>query len=235
MKSSIRIADCMAMEMFRPSLTLAIEPDGEFTLHSVTITPNSCYSAGPARPGIPPTVRLLPEVFSVLLPIKVRRGPCLMVLTPVRHRLRNLRLGDQVGKTTVTAFVMNGEQILGSASIPVLSTHECGKNPLPLDTSDWFAWVNRMPPGPVSFHVTGVAVLPSPGYEARLEMASPQGINPADLILDLVITARPGTWPQVVTPVAVRYDIPKYQGLYKTVLIRLPDGEAVQLDVEEVF
>ncbi len=223
------------MEMFKPNLLLATEPDGEFTLDSVTITPNSCYSAGRAEPGVPANVRLLPEVFSVLLPVRVRQGPCLMVLTPVRHRLRNLRLGAQAGKTTVTAFVVSGMQVLGSASIPVVSTQECPKNPLPLDTSDWYAWVSRMPPGPASFHVTGTVTLPSPGYEARLEYASPQGINPAELILDLRITARPGRWPQVVTNVAVRYDVPDYAAAYEGVLIRLPNGEAIHLEVEEVF
>lgn len=222
------------MEMFTPNLMLATEPDGEFTLHSVTITPNSCYSAGRAEPGVPPTVRLLPEVFSVILPVRVRRGPCLMVLTPVQHRLRNLRLGAQHGKTMVTAFVMSGMQVLGSASIPVVSTQECPKDPLPLDTSEWFAWVSRMPPGPPSFHVTGTVVLPSPGYEARLEYATPQGINPAELILDLRITKLPGVWPQVVTTATVRYDVPSYQGAYQTVLVRMPNGEAIQLDVEEV-
>lgn len=223
------------MEMFQPNLSLAIEPDGEFTLQSVTITPSSCYSAGRAEPGVPPSVRLLPEVFSVLLPVRVRQGPCLMVLTPVRHRLRNLRLGAKAGKTTVTAFLMNGMQVLGSASIPVISTHECSKDPMVLDTSEWAAWVNRMPPGPASFHVTGTVTLPSPGYEARLEYASPQGINPAGLILDLRVAKRPGLWPQRVTNVTVRYDVADYQGRYDSVLIRLPDGEAIQLEVEEVF
>lgn len=223
------------MEIFQPNLLLATEPDGELTLHSVTITPNSCYSAGRARPGVPANVRLLPEVFSVLLPVRVRQGPCLMVLTPVRHRLHNLRLGAKHGKTMITAFLVHGESVLGSASIPVVSMHECPKDPLPLDTSDWYAWINRMPPGPASFHVTGTVTLPSPGYEAKLEYASPQGINPAQLILDLRVTKRPGIWPQVVTNVTVRYDVADYQGVYQTVLIRLPDGEAIQIEVEEVF
>lgn len=220
--------------MFQPNLLLATEPDGEFTLHSVTIAPNSGYSAGRAVLGVPATVRLVPEVLSVLLPVRVRRGPCLEVLTPVRHRLRNLRLGPQHGKTMVTAFLVSGEQVLGSASLPVVSTQGCAKDPLVLDTSEWFAWVDRMPPGPASFHVTGTVTLPSPGFEARLEVASPQGINPADLILELRVTRRPGVWPQVVTNASVRYDLASHPG-YQSVLVRLPDGEAIQIEVEEVF
>ena len=223
------------MEMFTPSLTLTVEPDGEYTLYAVTLAPNSCYSAGPARPGIPPTVRLVPEVFSVLLPVKVRSGPCLQVIRPLRHRLRNLKLGDQHGKTTVTAFAMQGDQVLGSASIPVTSTHECPQSSLPLDTEDFYAWVNRMPPGPPSFHVTGTVVLPTPGYDVKLVPATPQGINPRDFIMDLQITERPGKWPQVVTPMTVRYDVQDYKGQYASVLVRLPNGEAIQLEVEEAF
>ncbi len=223
------------MEMFRPNLLLATEPDGEFTLHSVTLAPDSSYSPGRAVPGVPASVRLVPEVFSVLLPVHVRRGPSLCVLTPLRHRLHDLRLGAKHGKTMVTAFVMNGLHVLGSATLPVLSAHGCPKHPLPLDTSDWYAWINRMPPGPPSFHVTGTATFPTPGYEAHLEVASPQGINPADLILDLRVSARPGIWPQVVTDVTVRYDVPDYRGSYETVLVRLPEGEGIQLDVEIAY
>jgi hypothetical protein len=83
--------------------------------------------------------------------------------------------------------------------------------------------------------VTGTVVLPTPGYDVQLVPASPQGINPRDFIMDLKITARPGVWPQVVTSMSVRYDVPKYQGQYESVLVRLPNGEAIQLEVEETF
>jgi hypothetical protein len=158
----------------------------------------------------------------------------LPVLTPLRHRLRNLKLGPQYAKTTVLAFAMIGERIVGSASLPVGSVHGAPKDPVPIDTSDWYAWLNRMPPGKPSFHVTGVVSLPSPGYDARLVAASPQGSNPTDLILDLQVTPRPGVWPQVITPVSVRYDQVPAGVTYRSVLVREPDGDAVQIDVDEV-
>lgn len=221
------------METFGPRLTLSLEPDGEYTLDAVTIAPNSCYSAGRVVRQPPPTVRLVPEVFAIQLHLRTRRGPCLMALRPVRHRAKNLNLQ---GKTTVMAFVMIDDRVLGSASIPVPSAcTQTPKNPATVDTSDWYAWVNKMPPGPASMHVTGVVQLPTPGFDVSLIPASPQGINPADLILDLVIKARDGFWPEVITPASVRYDIAKYSGAYKTVLIREPDGDAVQLDLEDVY
>lgn len=223
------------MEIFQPSLQLMVEPDGEYTLHAITITPNSGYSAGRARPGAPPGVRLTPETFPVMLEIRARGGRAQQVLTPVRHHLRNLELGPKHGKTSVLAFAMTGERVVGSASIAVGSIHECPKDPIAIDTSDWYAWLNKMPPGPASFHVTGVVHLPSPGHDARLVPASPQGINPSELILDLQVTRRPGIWPQVITPVSVRYDQSPAEVLYEGVLVREPDGDAVHFDVDIVL
>jgi hypothetical protein len=101
-----------------------------------------------------------------------------------------------------------------------------------ISTADWHAWVNRMPPGPATFHVTGTVNLPTPGYDVKLVVASPQGINPKDLILDLVVTPKPGTWPQVVTAVSVRFE--KATDMYTSALIREPDGDGTQVKVEEV-
>jgi hypothetical protein len=222
------------VEIFQPNLQLAVEPDGEYTLNAVTITPNSGYSAGRAHPGVPRNVRITAETFPVLLEIRERHGRVLQVLTPVRHHLRNLALGPKVGKTHVLAFAMLGDRIVGSASIPVGPAHEWPRHPVTVDSHDWHAWLNRMPPGPPSFHVTGVVVLPTPGFEVRLEPASPQGINPADLILDLKVTPLPGIWPQRVTSMSVRYDQSPSSVAYHSALIREPDGDTIQIPVEEV-
>lgn len=222
------------MEIFQPRLQLIAEPDGEFTLHAVTITPNSAYSSGRAHPGAPPNVRLTSEVFPVMLEIRERRGPALQVLTPIRHHLRNLKLGPKYGKTSVLAFAMLGDRIVGSASIPVGPSHHCSKNPVTVDTSDWYAWLNKMPPGRPSLHVTGIVQLPTPGYDAMLVEAQPQGTNPTELILDLKVTPRPGIWPQVVTPVSVRYDESPAGTMYQGVLVREPDGDAMHIEVDIV-
>ena len=222
-------------QIFQPHIQLELEPDGELTLHAVTLCPNSGYSAGRAHRGVPPTVRLTAETFSVLLNLHVRRGPALQMLTPVRHYLRNLKLGGEHGKTTLTVFAMLRGDVVGSASIPIHPAHECPKkDPVTVGTTDWYAWTNRMPGGPGSFHVSGVVHLPTPGYAAHLERATPQGINPRELILDLKVTPRPGIWPQVITPASLRLDEETPAVDYTGVLIREPDGDAVHLDVETV-
>src|SRR5262245_17973177 len=111
-------------EIFQPDLQLVREPDGEYTLNAVTICPNSGYSAGRARPGVPPEVRIIAETFSVILQLHVRRGPALQVLTPVHHHLRNLKRGDKYGKTMVTAWTMLRGHVVGSASIPVRPVYD---------------------------------------------------------------------------------------------------------------
>lgn len=225
------------LEIFQPQLRLLGEPDGEYTLQALTLAPNSLYSAGQAELGVPPTVRLTAEVASVLLHIRTRKGFGIAMVRPLRHRLPNLQLGPARGKTSVMAFAMIDDRTVGSSSIIV---DACGVTPNPnpsisVDTSDWHAWVNAMPPGPASFHVTGVAYAPTPGYEVSLSPATPQGINPKDLILDLNLRARPGVWPQVITPMSVRYDVENYAGNYESVLVREPDGDAVQMPVETAF
>jgi hypothetical protein len=223
------------MQVFQPTLVLSVEPDGQYTLDAVTIAPTSGYSAGRARPGAPPNIRITEEAYPVLLKIHARGGKALQVLTSVRHHLRNLKLGSRHGKTTLLAFAMVNDQIVGSESIVVGPGPECpSKEPVVVDTGDWYSWLNKMPPGPASFHVSGVVYLPTPGYDVRLVPAVPQGTNPAELILDLEVTPRTGFWPQVVTPVNVRYDQRPAGVDYKGVLVREPDGDAVHFDVEEV-
>lgn len=224
------------IKLFEPQLLLAREPDGEYTLHATTITPNRSYSAGRVELAPPPMVRLLPEVFPVLLHLNVRRGRSPQVLTPVCHRVHDLKLGAEHGKTSVLAFVMIKGAVAGSASLAV---NDPGTNvnptPKPVDTADWYAWHNRMPPGPSSFHVTGTVIVSNPGVAARLVKAAPQGFNPAELILDLVLEQRPGFWPSVVTPVSVRYDESPAGLAYTGVLIRVDGADGIHLEVDDVF
>lgn len=74
---------------------------------------------------------------------------------------------------------------------------------------------------------------PTPGYEASLKPAEPQGINPRDLILDLTVTAKPGIWPDHVAEIPVSYVKSPYAREYDTVLVRLPDGHGIPLKIEE--
>jgi hypothetical protein len=56
-----------------------------------------------------------------------------------------------------------------------------------LETRNWFAWENNMPPGPVRLQATGEVKTPSAHQVPRLARAVPQGINPRILILNLTV------------------------------------------------
>lgn len=74
---------------------------------------------------------------------------------------------------------------------------------------DWYAWHDHMP-GPGStptLHVTGTCTFNTTGYSAELKKHEPQGINPKDLLLDLVVhEPSGGIAGQAFTDVPVRYD-----------------------------
>ncbi len=228
------------MENFEPSLALIKKTDGEYTLHSVTPTPNSCFQAGRAEFGVPSNVIIIPEAVGVLLHIRNNGGPiCLPVITPVKHQLGDIKLGGDSGKSSVIAFAVLGGRVVGSSSISVndaskIVVADDTTTTCPIDSSQWSAWVDLQPPGPKSLHVQGIVCAPTPGHQATLEVASPQGINPRELILDVRLTPLPGLWPQVVTPIPAVYEDPKYKGDHETVLVRLPDGAAFQLEIQEI-
>jgi hypothetical protein len=75
-----------------------------------------------------------------------------------------------------------------------------------IQSRDWHAWLNTMPPGPHELHVAGDVLVGNPGIKAVLTMKEPQGINPAILMLDLHLVQEPGMWPQVLTWVPAKYN-----------------------------
>lgn len=75
-----------------------------------------------------------------------------------------------------------------------------------IESRDWYAWLNIMPPPPDDFHVTGEVYVPNPGVEAFLAPRVPQGINPAILQLDIHLYQKPGMWTQQFVWKTVRYD-----------------------------
>lgn len=68
-----------------------------------------------------------------------------------------------------------------------------------IQSKNWHAWLNTMPPGPEIIHIVGEVLVGNPGIEPVLTVREPQGINPAILMLDLHLVQKPGMWPQVMT------------------------------------
>jgi hypothetical protein len=73
-----------------------------------------------------------------------------------------------------------------------------------LETKNWSAWVDLMPPGPNKLHVEGDVRVGTPISQAVLTPKVPQGITPTILLLDLQV--RPHAGPDVMTWVKARFE-----------------------------
>jgi hypothetical protein len=102
-----------------------------------------------------------------------------------------------------------------------------GSQETEITTSNWNAWVDRQPPGPAAFHLTGIVELPHAGFEVSLAPSEPQGFNPAILMMELTVTELDGLHTQAIEGRGVRYDISPYEGnLYREVSI-MHQGEMI--------
>src|SRR5438270_8314924 len=94
----------------------------------------------------------------------------------------------------------------------------------------WIAIHDYMPPGSGLLTVRGACTFPTPGYKVVLKKAVPQGVNPAVLLLNKVVTPPTGNEPQVETTITAEYyEVTKEH--YAQVEIS-PDG--LKIEVEEV-
>jgi hypothetical protein len=94
------------------------------------------------------------------------------------------------------------------------------------ECSEWEAWHDHMPGGPATLIVSGVCKVPDDRYKVVLRRREPQGINPKDLLLELIVTEeRSGTELVEETALEVRYE-EQTDFEYDTVTI-LPDGAVI--------
>lgn len=75
-----------------------------------------------------------------------------------------------------------------------------------MDTKEWYAWLNLMPPKPDDLHVTGQVFVGNPGVLAYLNVRGEKGMDSNILLLDLHLVQQPGMWTQNMTWVTARYD-----------------------------
>ncbi len=75
----------------------------------------------------------------------------------------------------------------------------------PTHCRGWEAIHDLEPPGPGRLRVTGRCTVSSPGHRVELWRKEPQGINPADLLLERIVHEPKGPVAQVLTEVDVEY------------------------------
>jgi hypothetical protein len=71
-----------------------------------------------------------------------------------------------------------------------------------IELKDFRAYVDVQTPEP-KLVVKGTIVVPSGGYQVKLQPASPQGIDPRILLLDLKVISHGGNYSQAYRPLAV--------------------------------
>ena len=96
------------------------------------------------------------------------------------------------------------------------------------ECSNWSAWHGSRPPAPPVLTVAGECEFPTAGYSVELRRHEPQGINPRDLLLDLVVHEPTGPVAQVITTVESRYE-EETDFEYESVTI-LPDGPSIPVE-----
>ena len=102
-----------------------------------------------------------------------------------------------------------------------------------LNTRNWNAFCNKMPPKPDNFYVIGEVETSSGNKVPVLKPSVPQGINPSILMLDLTIedTGLPG--PQVIDYREARYDRGSCDGITEVVI--MCEGEPIaSMSVQDI-
>ena len=91
------------------------------------------------------------------------------------------------------------------------------------------AVLTRELPGPGVLRVEGECTLPSTGYEIALVRQVPQGFDPQDLLLQLVVTPPTGVVAPVLTTYQVVYE--EVTDVYFRTVTILPDGPSVEVQI----
>jgi hypothetical protein len=108
---------------------------------------------------------------------------------------------------TPYSVTLDLDGLVGTRGIEVVGANrsEIIDVPEPSACSDWVAFHDHQPPGPATLRVTGTCRFGRAGYVVALRRAEPQGVNPADLILELTID-EPELGADVLTEVEARYE-----------------------------
>jgi hypothetical protein len=113
-------------------------------------------------------------------------------------------------------------------AVVLVAQGETGSLIKPEDSSDWYAWVNTMPPRPHTLHVMGNVIVPNSNTVVNLVKAVPQGINPKILLLEVEVDLASGG--DIDKQQKVHYSETTSIGTYDFVQIRFPNGASLTID-----
>lgn len=187
----------------------------------------------------PPQYVLVVRGMKPYLNMRVKLVPLVYIQQPEYWGIEVVgRLRGGIGLPAQAPYTVSIplDGITGTEGIEVIGATRSEKIEVPPkegprgDCHDWSAWHDHQPPGPPVLHVRGECEFPTAGYSVELKRSEPQGINPKDLLLDLVVHEPSGPAAQVITKVEARYR-EETDFEYETVTIK---GYA-SIPVEEVW
>ena len=98
------------------------------------------------------------------------------------------------------------------------------------DPASWEAWRDLMPGAPSKLHITGVVTVRATNYSVSLGELSPE--SPA-LHYELIVEETGEIGGQALTEQPLKFSAPDQEG-FDTVVIHLPDGELLNLEIKSV-
>jgi len=96
-------------------------------------------------------------------------------------------------------------------------------------------WRAQLDPVKGRLHIMGAIVAPSPGYQARLEPAKPQGFSSEDYLLDLVLTGPKAASSGPPSRVPVDYVEMQYHASHTTITVKDASGIVATMPVRKIY
>ena len=190
--------------------------------------------------SFPPQYMLVVRGTKPYLNMRVKLAPLVYIRQPEYWGIEVVgRLRGGIGLPAVAPYTASiplagitgteGIEVIGATRSERIEVPPEGEGKPPWGCSDWSASHGSRPPAPFVLEVVGKCKFPTAGYSVELRRHEPQGINPKDLLLDLVVHEPTGPVAQVVTEVEARYEEETDSEYYETVTI-LPDGPSIPVE-----
>lgn len=226
------------MEMFKPELALLWEREDAYTLAAVTMTPHNGFSVGAAQIGTPAGMVHVPEAVPLTLTISHRTGMYFPIATPVTHSFGGLEVGGKSGKTSVVAYTLLGDSIVGFNSI---GAHEIAAR-LPVGESewspvlgfkDWHAVAGRKA-SKRRVYVRGAITFRAFGYTAKL-VEQDTGMDPHSFMCSLEVEPPPeGAAVPMLHDVYVTFEGEGFSEAQEKVTIMQGGNPILQIPIQEI-
>jgi hypothetical protein len=186
--------------------------------------------------SFPPQYVLVVRGIKPYLNMRVRLEPLIYIRQPEYWGIEVVgRIRGGIGLPTTAPYTVSIPLagILGTEGIEVIGATRSERIEVPPDETkpecgEWSAWHNLEPGSPPTLIVVGQCTFPTAGYKVELRRHEPQGFNPKDLLLDLIVHEPTGPVPQVITTVEARYE-EETDFEYDSVTI-LPEGPSIRVE-----